>query len=129
MGKIKSGIRLVMVLPAVLFILIGLSWILDPAGVAPDFGFPLLSGLGLSSQVGDLAAFFLTAGLCALAGIVTKTRHWFYAPVMLLSLTALGRILAWMIHHAEFAGQMIMTEILVALLWYFGSKITSEKSA
>jgi hypothetical protein len=36
----------------------GLRWLLAPRGIAPEFGLTLQSGVGLSSQIGDMAAFF-----------------------------------------------------------------------
>ncbi|WND03002.1 hypothetical protein QGN29_01310 [Temperatibacter marinus] len=125
-SKLLNFVRIIMALPALLFILIGLRWIIDPAGVAPEFGFELMTGLGLSSQIGDLSAYFLTLGLCAFLGIVTKKRFWFYMPVIMLGLTAFGRLMAWLIHHADFAGDMIMPEIIIALLWYYGSGYICE---
>ena len=57
--------------PAVLFIVMGLRWLLDPAGIAPSLGLSLETGLGLSTQVGDLAAFFLVLGISTLIALVT----------------------------------------------------------
>ena len=51
MNKILSVLVL---LPAVLFVVTGLRWLIDPAGIAPEFGLVLGEGLGLSSQVGDM---------------------------------------------------------------------------
>ena len=88
-------------LPAALFILMGLRWLFDPGGVAPDFGFTLETGKGLSSQVGDLAGFFLTLGVCMVMALVTRERTWYYPAVMLLLFAALGRTLAWEIGRAH----------------------------
>ena len=63
MARVGRGILIGMVgMPAVLFIVMGLRWLLDPAGIAPSLGLSLETGLGLSTQVGDLAAFFLVLG-------------------------------------------------------------------
>ena len=51
-------LRVVVALPAILFVVMGLRWVVAPAGIAPEFGMPLLQGLGLSTQIGDLGAFF-----------------------------------------------------------------------
>ena len=54
----------------------------------------------------------------------TLKNIWFYAPAMLLSVTAIFRVISWAAHDATFATQFIIIEIvLVALL------ITSRKVA
>ena len=107
------GLRVL--LPAVLFVVTGLRWLVDPAGVAPEFGLVLGEGLGLSSQVGDMSGFFLTLGICMLVALVTRRRAWFYPPVLLLVLTAIGRVVAWLLHDAALAPQ-IAVEVVVAVL-------------
>ena len=90
---IIAGVGGVLVfVPAVLFVIIGLRWLVDPAGVAPEFGLVLGEGLGLSSQVGDMSGFFLTLGICMLAALVSGRRTWYYPPALLLFLTAIGRV-------------------------------------
>ena len=100
-------LKVLVALPAILFIVTGLRWLVAPAGVAPMFGLTLADGVGLSSQVGDMSAFFLTLGICMLVGLVTGRRVWFYPPIMLLLLTAVGRILAWLVHDAALALDLI----------------------
>ena len=46
-------------LAAILFVTMGLRWLVNPLGIAPDLGLALQSGLGLSSQIGDFSAFFV----------------------------------------------------------------------
>ena len=65
-------LKVLVALPAILFIVTGLRWLVAPAGVAPMFGLTLADGVGLSSQVGDMSAFFLTLGICMLVGLVTS---------------------------------------------------------
>jgi len=113
-------------LPALLFIVMGLRWLLDPVGIATELGLTVETGLGLSTQIGDLAAFFLVAGLCIVIGLVSAERIWFYPVVMLLLIAALGRTIAWTLHGAMFAPQLIMFEIVVALLLLTASKFLAE---
>ena len=44
------ALRAIVLLCGVLFIVTGLRWLLAPAGVAPEFGLVLSTGVGLSSQ-------------------------------------------------------------------------------
>lgn len=112
----NTAIRLLVLLCGILFLVTGLRWLLAPAGVAPEFGLVLGSGVGLSSQVGDMSAFFLTLGVCILMGLTTQRTLWYYPPIILLSLTAVGRILAWLLHDAALATNLIAPEIIVALI-------------
>ena len=45
-----------------LFLLMGLQWLVDPTSAAAGLGMSLLTGHGLSTQIGDLASFFLVVG-------------------------------------------------------------------
>ena len=115
-------LKLLVLLPAILFVVTGIRWLVAPAGVAPGFGLTLEEGLGLSTQVGDMAGFFLTLGSCMLIAIVSERRSWFYPPMMLLAITALGRILAWLLHDATLAGSQIMVELVVAFILLVASR-------
>ena len=95
---------------------------MDPAGIAPMFGLTLADGVGLSSQVGDMAGFFLTLGACALIGMISGQRLWFYPAIMLLGITATGRIIAFLVHDATLATQMIGIEAIAALVFFVASR-------
>ena len=124
MNKILSAL---VFLPAVLFLVTGLRWLVDPAGVAPEFGLVLGDGLGLSSQVGDMSSFFLTMGICMLLALVTGRRVWYYPPAMLLLLTAIGRLIAWLLHDAALAPQ-IGVEVVVAVILLVASRRLAEEA-
>ena len=118
----NTAIRLLVLICGILFLVTGLRWLLAPAGVAPEFGLVLGSGVGLSSQVGDMSAFFLTLGVCILMGLTTQRTLWYYPPIILLSLTAVGLILAWLLHDAALATNLIAPEIIVALILLTASR-------
>lgn len=118
MNKVLSAL---VFLPAMLFVVTGLRWLVDPAGVAPEFGLVLGEGLGLSSQVGDMSGFFLTLGICMLVALVTGRRTWYYPPALLLLLTAVGRVVAWLLHDAALAPQ-IAVEVVVAVILLVASR-------
>jgi glucose-6-phosphate-specific signal transduction histidine kinase len=106
----------------------GLRWLLAPRGIAPEFGLALQSGIGLSSQIGDMAAFFLLLGICILTALVAQRRFWYYPPMILLSLTALSRVLAWLIHDAALPMNLIMPEIVVALIILVASRRLPDRA-
>ena len=53
--------------------------------------------------------------------LVSGRRTWYYPPVLLLSLTAIGRVIAWLFHDAALAPQ-IGVEVLVAVILLFASR-------
>jgi len=119
-------LKVLVLLPAILFVVTGIRWLVAPAGVAPMFGLTLADGVGLSSQVGDMSAFFLTAGICMLLALVSGRRSWYYPPLMLLLLTAIGRILAWLVHDAALALDLIAPEIIVSVILLLALKRLPE---
>ncbi len=120
-------LSLLVLLPAILFVVTGLRWLVAPAGVAPEFGLTLDNGVGLSSQVGDMSAFFLTLGLCMLTALASGRRSWYYPAMLLLTITAIGRIIAWLFHDAALAVDLIAPEVVVATLLLIASRRLPEK--
>ena len=107
---------------AFFFIVLGVRWLVDPSASAIGLGLAPQSGLGLSSQVGDLSAFFLVIGVGILFGITSGNRLWYYPSVMLLLTAAIGRTIAWLFHGAAFAPFLIAFEIGVGVLLLLASK-------
>jgi len=117
----KNVLRVVAGLLGALFFVMGLHWILSPANIAESLGMPLLEGVGLSTQIGDLGSFFITVGAMTLIGAITTTRHWFYAPSMLLLVAALYRTLSTLLYGAPFVISAIAVEVVVGLFLIFAS--------
>ena len=115
-------LKLLILLPAIFFIVTGVRWLVAPAGVAPMFGLTLDEGVGLSSQVGDMTGFFLTLGSCILIALISGRRTWYYPAIMLLAITALGRIVAWLVHDASLPLDLIAPEIIIALILFVASR-------
>jgi hypothetical protein len=123
----KNVLRIVAGLIGILFFFNGLQWIISPANVAASLGMPLLEGVALSTQIGDLGSFFITVGAMTLIGAITTTRHWFYAPSILLLVAALYRTLSTVLYGAPFVMSAILVEVVVGLFLIFaGSKISIE---
>ncbi len=114
-------LKVVVALTAVVFASIGLRWLVAPEGVATEFGMTLMEGLGLSSQIGDLGAYFLSLAIFILLALATGRRTWYYPPIILLGLTAIMRTMAWMFHGASLAMDMISVEVIVCAILYIGS--------
>ena len=114
-------LKIVVALLALVFASIGFRWLVAPEGVAAEFGMTLMQGLGLSSQIGDLGAFFLSLTIFILLALTTGRRTWYYPPIILLGLTAIMRTMAWMFHDASLAVDMIAVEIFACVVLYLGS--------
>ncbi|MCB1705040.1 MAG: hypothetical protein KDI17_09255 [Halioglobus sp.] len=123
----KTVFRVLVALPAILFVVMGLRWAVDPAGAAPGLGMTLMEGVGLSSQIADVGAFFLGMGMMMLIGLITATASWFQAPALMLGLAAVFRLLAWLVHDAALALPMIIVEVVMAtVLLLASSRLTRE---
>ncbi len=104
------------------FLVTGLRWAVAPSGAAEALDMSLLNGAGLSTQIGDIGAFFIGMGLFVLLGLVTKKREWFHAGAILVFAAALFRTLAWLFHGAGLAMQFIIPEIVLGTLLLIASK-------
>jgi hypothetical protein len=119
-------LKVLVLLPALLFLSTGVRWLVAPAGVAPTFGLTLGEGVALSSQVGDMAGFFLTLGSCMLIALISGRRSWYYPAIMLLAITAVGRIVAWLVHDATLALDLIGPEVVVSVILLVASRRLPE---
>ncbi len=112
----------------VLFIAIGLLWVISPYEAGANFGILEISeGLGRSSLIGDVGSYFFCIGLMMILAAYTLRSIWFYAPAMLLGVTALFRVISWAAHDATFATQFIIIEILIITLLLVTSKRMSSQ--
>jgi hypothetical protein len=100
-------LKILVLLPAILFLVTGLRWLVAPAGVAP---------------------FFLTLASCMLIALISGRRSWYYPAIMLLSITAVGRILAWLVHDATLALDLIAPEVIVSIILLVASRRLPEEA-
>ena len=113
-------------IPAIVFLIIGVFWVLQPGIMAENFGMVLSSDLGLSSQIGDLGSYFVSSALMIFYGIYTNNTYWFYPPILIMLLTALFRTLSTLLHDAPFAADMIGSEILFSGILIYAIYSTRE---
>ncbi|MEO1660317.1 MAG: hypothetical protein AAFR51_04970 [Pseudomonadota bacterium] len=106
-------------LPALAFISLGLSWWFAPDFAGSLLRMELLERAGLTTQLADLASFFLTLGCCMLIGLFTRSPVWFLPAILLLSFAILGRLIAWLFHGADLTLDMIFVEVVVISLLLF----------
>ena len=112
--------RVVGGLLGLLFLGSGVEWIRDPESAAEGLGVLLPEGgLGRSTLIGDLGAFFLGTGTFALLGTVTGRARWYRAAALMLALAALMRTQAAVFHGASWteliAVEVVLTAVLVGI--------------
>jgi len=110
-------------LASALLLLSGLRWLVDPSGSAAGLGMPLLDGIGRSTQIGDLAAFFVVAGGFGLAGLLRKNAVLLYTPAALVGAAALFRLLATT-QGAALATQLIAVEVIMCVIFVAAARRT-----
>ena len=110
------AIRVLAGLPALMFLVQGIQWLVDPGAVATTLGMPLLEGIGASTQIGDLGSFFFCSGLMMAAGQLPGQSHWFYPPALLIGGAAIFRSLAHLVGHADFAAGLIVPEVVMTVI-------------
>ncbi|MGB0188944.1 MAG: hypothetical protein ACPF9H_10020 [Aequoribacter sp.] len=113
MVKAIQGLVFIM---ASVFMMMGLRWWFDPAGSAAEFGMTLSTGVGLSTEIGDISSLFITGSLCMFLGLFKGDVRWFYAPTLLVVFAAIGRTVAWAFHDASLALSFILPEVMFALI-------------
>ena len=112
----RSLLRTATTLLGIFFVLQGCLWIVTPARAAEGLGMPLLDGLARSTQIGDLASFFLAAGTTMIVGARPGGTRLLLVPAGMLAVAAAVRTLAWALHGADFAASFDAIEVAAALL-------------
>jgi len=120
-------LRVLVVLPGIFFTVMGLMWLTAPASAAGALGMPLLDGVGRSTQIADLAVFFLAIGLMILLAATSLQGRWFQVPALMLIGAAIFRVLAWLIHDAALAVEPIALEVVVGCLLLLASSRLAQR--
>jgi hypothetical protein len=121
-------LRALVVLPGIFFTVMGLLWLVAPGSAAGALGMPLLDSVGRSTQIADLAVFFLTAGMLILVAAITLQGRWFLVPALMMLGAGIFRTFAWLVHDAALLVQPIALELVVAGLLFFASSRLAEKA-
>ena len=109
-------IRVIAAIPGLLMLQGGVSFLFRPEQQVASLGMELLDGVGRSTQLGDLAAFFIGSAIFIFMGAALSKGRWLYAGAMLIGGAALMRILAALVAGAEMATTFIVAE-LVMTVW------------
>ena len=113
-SRLRSAARRGLAVPGVAFIGLGLAWIVAPVTASPSLGMDLLDGVGRTSQIADLASFFLTLGTSTLLALRLDRRASYVPSMLLVSFAAFGRIIAWAVHGGALTADAIAVEVVMA---------------
>ncbi|WP_439100414.1 hypothetical protein [Congregibacter sp.] len=105
-----------------LYLSFGLAWLGAPSVIAGALGASLLQGTGLSTQLGDSAAFFLCAGVFMLYGVFRRHSSYLMAGALLIGLVAPARIVAWQVHGAALTLEPIIAELLTFVVVFAAAR-------
>ena len=109
-----------------LFMLLGLRWLIDPQASADTLGMVLSDGVGRSSQIGGFGAFFFTGGLWVLLGVWRKAPVFLYVAATTLGSAALFRLIAWAAQGAALTVDMIAVEVVIAAILLLAARLNSR---
>lgn len=113
---------------ALLFAVQGALWLVNPARAVRFWGFPVPDGgLGLSSMIGGLASWCLTIAVCLLLALIRGQRFWYYPPMMMLGLFAIGRMVAGAVHGAPPLPERFIPELVFVVLLYLVARTTGAR--
>ena len=89
-----TGMRIVVALVALFNIVLGLGFLIDPAGSALNFFLAPLGTQGMATLRADMTAFFLVGGGSALLGAWRIDPRPLIVPLALLGIAIAGRIVS-----------------------------------
>lgn len=118
-GKLTLGLS---ALFGLLYLGFGLAWLGAPSVIAGALGASLLQGTGLSTQIGDSAAFFLCAGGFMLYGVFKRHSSYLVTGGLLIGLVAPARLIAWQVHGADLMIEPIVVETITCLVLLFAAR-------
>jgi hypothetical protein len=75
-----------------LLAVLGLRWMLAPAGIATEQGITLGTALALNTARGDLGGFFLGGAILCALGVRTGDGRWLQAVALVVGCVAFGRV-------------------------------------
>jgi hypothetical protein len=97
---------------------LGLSFLLDPAGMGRQFGVSPNGPLGYAVLRADFVAFFLVIGFCMLRGAWRRNGDLLLVPAALLGVAFIGRAISAVVSGTEagFFQPMVFEAMQFALL-------------
>lgn len=118
-----------LVIPAIFYLYVGFLWLVSPESGASLLLMPLLSGAGLSSQMGDVGGLFMALGLVVMTAIATRTGAFLLPVAVMMGTAAMYRLLAFMLYQANLLPHFIALEVVLAVWFAIASRRLGSKEA
>ena len=119
-------IKALVLVPGLIMLSNAIKFVISPIDVAGYLGMPLLEGIGLSTQLADLGAFFTFSALLIFYGVIYSKGEYLRITALLLGLAAILRVIAWGANGAAFATELIVAEI-VLVIWLLAGAVYLDK--
>lgn len=107
----------------------GVRFLFDPAGAAAGLGMELLTGIGASTQIGDISAFFFSIALFVALAQRPGKGHWLIPAAVLLAAAAVTRSFTAIAGHAPFATQFIVPEVIMATILVVAARLRGDEAS
>ena len=124
MGRfLRALVQLPPLLLALIFGAQGIMWLINPPSAVRFWGFAVPEGgLGPSSLIGALAGWALTIAVCLSLALLRRQRFWYYPPMMIFGILAIGRIVASAVHGAPHLSERYIPELIFVGMLYLASR-------
>lgn len=124
----RHALKAIVVLLGLVFLALGVRYLLDPAGVGEEFGLRPLAANGYATLRADMFALFGVCGLAALLGAWRNDRMLLLVPVAICVFALAGRFISYMVEGAS-AGMLeaVAVETVAAAILLTASRVLPAK--
>jgi len=114
----RTALRIALGIGGLLFILIGLAFLFQPAQMAALFFIEAQGSQGFATIRADLTAFFVVGGLFATLGAVRQDPELLKVPLLLLAIALLGRTVSLVVdgRGPEAIQPMVVEALFIGLI-------------
>ena len=116
----RLAITALVFLGGLFFVLLGLSFLFQPAASAPGFGLATMGTKGLATLRADLFAFFAALGACMIWGAWKRRGDLLLLPAVAMLLAVAARLLSAAIDGPSptFVSSILIEGVIAALLLF-----------
>ena len=90
-------LKIVSALFALLFLVMGVSYLFDPGNAAADLGLTPIGEHGLNTLRGDMGGLFLASTAMIALGLILRKGEWLLAVAVLMLFIAGGRLIGFVL--------------------------------
>jgi len=126
----QTVVKAIPALIALLFLVMGINFVLDPVAGAAQVGVEPLGVDGLNTIRGDLGGLFLSCAILLILGLWRSEGAWFIAVAVLMLVIASGRLIGFVVDGSP--GEATLTafgfELVIAAGLIYASRRIGAKS-